>query len=96
MTGQVMRKITPEFRDEAVRLVLTSGRSVIQVAGDLGIGKSTLGKWVARYREAELLSGPHDDVQKELARLRRENDILRQERDLLKKATAFFARETSR
>jgi len=96
MTGQVMRKITPEFRDEAVRLVLTSGRSVIQVADDLGIGKSTLGKWVARYREAELLSGPHDDVQKELARLRRENDILRQERDLLKKATAFFARETSR
>lgn len=95
MVGQVMRKITPEFRDEAVRLVLTSGRSVIQVAGDLGIGKSTLGKWVARYREAELLSGP-DDVQKELARLRRENDILRQERDLLKKATAFFARETSR
>jgi len=96
MTGQVMRKITPEFRDEAVRLVLSSGRSVIQVAGDLGIGKSTLGKWVARYREGELLSGPHDDVQKELARLRRENDILRQERDLLKKATAFFARETSR
>lgn len=63
MTGQVMRKITPEFRDEAVRLVLSSGGSVIQVAGDLGIGKSTLGKWVARYREGELLSGPHDDVQ---------------------------------
>jgi transposase len=42
------------------------------------------------------LSGPHDDVGKELARLRKENELLRQERDLLKKATAFFARETNR
>jgi len=42
------------------------------------------------------MAGPHDDVHKELARLRRENELLRAERDLLKKATAFFAKETSR
>ncbi len=89
-------KIPEEFRREAVRIALSSGRTIGQVASDLGIGKSTLGKCIARHREADLLSGPHDDVQKELARLRRENEILRAERDLLKKAAAFFAKETSR
>ena len=96
MTGRVEKRVTEDFRREAVRIVLSSGRSIGQVAADLGIGKSTLGKWLSRHREADLLSGPHDDVQKELTRLRRENEILRQERDLLKKAAAFFARETSR
>ena len=51
---------------------------------------------IAKRDEAALLAGPHDDLHKELARLRRENELLRAERDLLKKATAFFARETSR
>ena len=60
------------------------------------IGKSTLTRWRSRYQEAEFLSGPQDDVQKELVRQRRENEVLRQERDLLKKAAAFFAKETSR
>lgn len=96
MTGPAMKTVTEEFRREAVRIVQSSGRTIGQVAADLGIGKSTLGKWISRHREADLLSGPHDDVQKELARLRRENEILRAERDLLKKAAAFFARETSR
>jgi transposase len=96
MSEQHRRKLTDEFKREAVRLVATSGRTVRQVAADLGIGKSTLTRWKTQFDEAELLSGPHEDVSRELARLRRENDILRQERDLLKKATAFFARETSR
>ena len=60
MTGIGMRKFTPEFKREAVRLVQTSGRTVEQVADDLGIGRSTLGKWLAKHREADLLSGPHD------------------------------------
>ncbi len=84
------------FRREAVRLVATSGRTVMEVADDLGIGRSTLTKWKSKFAEAELMAGPHDDVHKELARLRRENELLRAERDLLKKATAFFAKETSR
>lgn len=50
MTGQVMRKVTQDFRSEAVRLALTNGRSIAPVADDLGIGKSTLGKWVARQK----------------------------------------------
>jgi len=96
MTSTGMKTFSEEFKREAVRLVQTSGRTIGQVAGDLGIGHSTLGKWLTRYREADLLSGPHDDMAKELARLRKENDILRAERDLLKKAAAFFAKETSR
>jgi len=89
-------QFTEDFRREAVRLTQTSGRTIKQVADDLGIGLSTLSTWKRKYLEANLLAGPHDDVDKELARLRRENELLRQERDLLKKATAFFAKETSR
>ena len=96
MTKRVRRDFTEEFRREAVRLTQTSGRTINQIADDLGIGRSTLTRWIRVYREADLLSGPHDDVGLELARLRKENELLRQERDLLKKATAFFAKETSR
>ena len=79
------------FKREAVRILATGGRTVRQVADDLGVGFSTLSKWKSRLEEAELMAGPHDDVMKELARLRRENELLRAERDLIKKATAFFA-----
>lgn len=89
-------KITAEFKQEALRILSTSGRTVAQVAADLGVGKSTLQRWKTQATTTELLSGPHPDVEKELARLRHENKILRQERDLLKNAAAFFARETSR
>ena len=90
------RVFTVDFRREAVRLTQTIGRTINQVADDLGIGRSTLTRWKRDYHEAELLSGPHDDVEKELARLRKENEFLRQERDLLKMATALFAKKTSR
>lgn len=91
------RRVTDAaFRAEAVRILATSGRTVAQVADDLGIGRSSLSKWKAQLAEATLMAGPHDDVHKELARLRRENELLRIERDLLKKATAFFAKESSR
>ena len=84
---------TEEFRSEAVRIALTSGLSQKQVADDLGIGLSTLSKWVAARKHDELMAGSHDDKDMELARLRKENRILREERDILKKATAFFAKE---
>jgi transposase len=90
------REIDDAFRREAVRILSTSGRTIKQVAADLGVGVSSLGAWKRKLDRAELMAGPHDDVEKELLRLRRENELLRAERDLLKKATAFFAKETSR
>src|SRR5271154_5205880 len=93
------RGFTKEFEDEAVRLVLTSGRRQREIAGDLGIGLSTLVRWIGRSRDRRAVdpaTAAQGDVTAELKRLRRENEILRQERDILKKATAFFAREGSR
>ena len=90
------REIDDAFRREAVRLLATSGRTIKQVADDLGIGVSSLGSWKRKLDRDALMAGPHEDVEKELQRLRRENELLRAERDLLKKATAFFAKETSR
>ena len=92
-------RFTKEFRDEAVRLALTSGRNRREVAQDLGIGLSTLRHWLDRRREREIDDPPEErqeDMAVELKRLRRENEILRQEREILKKATAFFAKEGSR
>ena len=90
---------TQEFRDEAVRLAQTSGRSRREVAADLGIGLSRLRNWIDRRRERQMDEPPSDrqeDMPAELKRLRRENEVLRQEREILKRATAFFAKEGSR
>ena len=66
-----------EFRHEAVRLALTSGLTRTQVAADLGVGLLTLNKWVQKHQHDDLMSGPHDDLEKENARLRRENRLLK-------------------
>jgi transposase len=87
---------TPEFRAEAVRLAQTSGRSRREVAADLGVGLSTLRNWIDGRREREMDYPPADrqeDMVAEFKRLRRENEVLRQEREILKRATAFFAKE---
>lgn len=65
-------KKTAEFRADAVRLALNGGRSRRQLAKDLGVGFSTLNKWVAEYQQADLMAGPHDDLAKKNARLRAE------------------------
>ena len=93
------RRFTKEFEDGAVRLARTSGRTQREIAEDLGVGLSTLVRWLGRSRDraAEAPDGSTaPDVAAELKRLRRENEILRQERDILKRATAFYAREGSR
>ena len=79
-----------------MRLALTSGRPRAEVAEDLGVGLSSLTRWVGQYRDEEMLPEIKDDLQAELKRLRKENLVLRQERDILKKAAAFFAKEGSR
>jgi len=84
--GNKGRRFDRAFKEEAVRLLQTSGRRQRQIAGDLGISVSALGRWVTELREEDLLSGPHEDAAKEIARLRRERDLARQERDLLKLA----------
>ena len=86
-----MMKHSEEFKREAVRIALTSRLSRERVAKDLGIGKSTLGKWLAQYRPADLASAPQADLARENERLRLENRVLKEERDILKKATQFFA-----
>ena len=92
-----MPKITPyslEFRLEAVRLLRSSDRSVPQLARELGVSPQSLRNWSVQLAvdqgKAEGLTTPERE---ELRRLRRENRILAEEREILKKAAAFFARE---
>ena len=87
------RKYTPEFRAEAVALVEQEGVTQSEVARDLGISQSLLSKWVQNAKVAALPGALTAAEREEMRQLRRENAILRQERDILKKAAAFFAKE---
>jgi transposase len=90
------RSFTDDFKAGAVRLVLDEGKTVAQVARDLDLTQSALGGWVMQYRadRTKGKTGLTTAEREELARLRKENRSLRMERDLLKKATAFFAKES--
>ncbi len=72
---------------KTVRLVEVSGRPIPEIAADLGVGRATLIRWIKEFRDQDFLSGPHEDTSKELARLRKENELLRQERDLLQRVS---------
>ncbi len=80
-----MMKHTEDFKREAVRIVVTSGLSRRRVAADLGVGLSTLGKWVSQYRPTDMVSAPQADLARENDRLRLENRILKEEREILKR-----------
>ena len=91
------RRYTEEFKAEAVRLARTSGQSIRQTALELGITNETLGVWI-RERDR---SGPGTaplaaDERAELVELRRRVKVLESEREILRKAAAFFAQETER
>lgn len=90
------RSFSPEFKAEAVRLVIDEGKSISEVAKDLDLVASALSQWVERARadrgkskRGTLTTEERD----ELAKLRREVRTLRMEREILKKAAAFFAKE---
>ena len=74
-----------------MRIALTSGLTRKQVAADLGIGMSTLNKWITAHRDTDVVSKEDLWLAQENERLRREVCILKEERDILKKATQFFA-----
>lgn len=94
--GQARKKYTQEYRDEAVELVVSSGRPVAEIARDLGINEATLGNWVNRAKQAgKVVDKPLDtDERARLKELEEENRRLKMERDFLKKAAAWFARES--
>lgn len=91
------RKYDQQFKLEAIRLYETSDKSVAQVESNLGITAGLLNKWRVRYRQEGQQAFPgkghQTEIEAELRRLKRENDILRQERDILKKAIQVFSRD---
>jgi transposase len=93
MARRKHRRYSPEFRAEAIRLVEQTDDALSTIARELGVNEATLGHWVKRARPVprEPLT---EDERSELGRLRRENRRLQMERDILKKATAFFARQS--
>ena len=90
------RSFTDEFRAGAVALVLDQGKTIPQVARDLDLTESALRTWVdrARANRSNGKTGLTSEERAELARLRKEVRVLRQERDILKKAAAFFAKDS--
>jgi transposase len=86
---------TKEFREEAVRLVLDSEKKVSQIAKDLGVNHWTLRDWVQQHRDKTRKSEPQspETLEAENRRLKRELSVLKQEREILKKAAAYFAKE---
>lgn len=92
---EVRRKFDPDFRAGAVRIVKESGKSIAQVARDLGVNEGTLANWVARDRRATAppLGALGEDERTELARLRKENAELAMERDVLKRSVALWVKE---
>ena len=98
MAKRKRRAFTPEFKAQTVRLIRESGKSIGAVARELDLTETAVRDWV---RQAEVDAGRGrpgaltTEEREELARLRREVRTLRMERDILKKATAFFARENA-
>ena len=98
-----VKKYPQELRDSTVQLALNSADSVLKIGKDLGINPKTIYNWIREYKSANNIkidarrttpkSTVKETVDDENIRLRAENKILKQERDILKKAAAYFARE---
>ena len=89
------RSFSDEYKTEVVKLCRTSGKSISEVARDLGLTVSAVRRWVAQADiDAGRRPGMTSEEHSELVQLRKENRVLREERDILKRATVFFAKET--
>ena len=89
------RSFSDEYTTEVVELCRTSGKSISEVARDLGLTVSAVRRWVAQADiDAGRRPGMTSEEHSELVQLRKENRVLREERDILKRATVFFAKET--
>lgn len=89
------QKFSPEFKDEVVRAVIDSSRTLASVAREYGVGAETLRNWVNKYRREHAGESPDitGDERSELERLRKENRELKMEKEFLGKAAAFFAQK---
>lgn len=96
-------KYTKEFKESTVQLALNSDKSVIEIGKDLDINHKTIYSWIQVYKQAHNIkidgrrkhpqSTVKENINEEMKQLRAENKVLKQERDILKKAAAYFARE---
>ena len=96
MSEKKTKTYTAEFKESAVKLAVESGQAVAVTARELGVNVNTLHTWIAKYhreKPAEKARQNDEHVYDELKRLRRENAKLKEERAILKKAAAFFAKE---
>ena len=95
MTGN--KKYETAFKLEVARMVVDQGVGVLQIVKDMGIGETAVRRWVEQYRAEQLgqagIGNPLSGEQQRIRQLEQENRLLRSDNDLLKKASAFFARE---
>ena len=93
MEKKKRRNYTKEFKEEAVRLITEEGYSYAEAGRNLGVNPNLLSRWKREFEGVEIDPGSAAALQAELKRLRKENKRLKLEREILKKAAAFFAKE---
>jgi len=92
----IKTKYTAEFKERAVKMVVSSDKPTAQIAKDLGVRATTLYSWVNQFKsKGQPASSPsHEQMFEELTRLKKELAEVKEQRDILKKATAYFAKES--